>query len=74
MVKVLTSNQEIKVLILFVKNKLQIMILKNFKNRLENNEIDIVNSYKDLLIFYHLIYKGDYVATAFYELMKDKGY
>lgn len=48
--------------------------IKDFKNRLENNEIDIVDSYKDLLIFYHLIYKGDYVATAFYELMKDKGY
>lgn len=48
--------------------------IKDFKHRLENNEIDIVDSYKDLLIFYHLIYKGDYVATAFYELMKDKGY
>lgn len=48
--------------------------IKDFKNRLENDEIDIVDSYKDLLIFYHLIYRNDSVATSFYELMKDKGY
>lgn len=48
--------------------------IKDFKNRLENDEIDMVDSYKDLLIFYHLIHKGDAVATAFYEVMKDKGY
>ena len=48
--------------------------IKDFKNRLENDEIDMVDSYKDLLIFYHLIYKGDAIATAFYELIKDKGY
>lgn len=48
--------------------------IKDFKNRLENDEIDIVDSYKDLLIFYHLIYRNDPVATAFNEIMKDKGY
>lgn len=48
--------------------------IKDFKNRLENNEIDIVDNYKDLLIFYHLIYKNDPVATAFNEIMKDEGY
>lgn len=48
--------------------------IKDFKNRLENDEIDIVDSYKDLLIFYHLIYRNDPVATAFNEVMKDKGY
>lgn len=48
--------------------------IKDFKNRLENDEIDIVDSYKDLLIFYHLIYRNDPVATAFHEIMKDKGY
>lgn len=48
--------------------------IKDFKNRLENDEIDTVDSYKDLLIFYHLIYRNDPVATAFNEVMKDKGY
>lgn len=48
--------------------------IKDFKKRLDNGEIDIVDSYKDLLIFHHLIYRNDPIATSFYELMKDKGY
>lgn len=59
---------------LICKEQISNYDIKDFKNRLENDEIDMVDSYKDLLIFYHLIYKGDPVATAFNEIMKDKGY
>lgn len=60
--------------VMICKKQLTNVDIKDFKNRLENNEIDVVDNYKDLLIFYHLIYKNDTVATAFYEVMKDKGY
>lgn len=60
--------------VMFCKKQLTNADIKDFKNRLENNEIDVVDNYKDLLIFYHLIYKNDPVATAFQEVMKDKGY
>ena len=60
--------------VMICKKQLTNVDIKDFKNRLENNEIDVVDNYKDLLIFYHLIYKNDTVATAFHEVMKDKGY
>ena len=60
--------------VMICKKQLTNADIKDFKNRLENNEIDVVDNYKDLLIFYHLIYKNDTVATAFHEVMKDKGY
>lgn len=60
--------------VMICKKQLTNADIKDFKNRLENNEIDVVDNYKDLLIFYHLIYKNDTVATAFHEIMKDKGY
>lgn len=60
--------------VMICKKQLTNVDIKDFKNRLENNEIDVVDNYKDLLIFYHLIYKNDAVATAFHEVMKDKGY
>lgn len=60
--------------VMICKKQLTNADIKDFKNRLENNEIDVVDNYKDLLIFYHLIYKNDAVATAFHEVMKDKGY
>lgn len=60
--------------VMLCKKQLTNADIKDFKNRLENNEIDVVDNYKDLLIFYHLIYKNDPVATAFQEVMKDKGY
>lgn len=60
--------------VMFCKKQLTNADIKDFKNRLENNEIDVVDNYKDLLIFYHLICKNDPVATAFQEVMKDKGY
>ena len=60
--------------VMICKKQLTNTDIKDFKNRLENNEIDVVDNYKDLLIFYHLIYKNDAVATAFHEVMKDKGY
>lgn len=59
---------------LICKEQISNYDIKDFKHRLENDEIDIVDNYKDLLIFYHLIYKNDPVATAFNEVMKDKGY
>lgn len=60
--------------VMICKKQLTNYDIKDFKKRLENNEIDVVDNYKDLLIFYHLIYKNDPVATAFHEVMKDKGY
>ena len=60
--------------VLICKEQITNADIKDFKNRLENDEIDIVDNYKDLLIFYHLIYRNDPVATAFNEVMKDKGY
>lgn len=60
--------------VLICKEQITNYDIKDFKNRLENDEIDIVDNYKDLLIFYHLIYRNDPVATAFNEVMKDKGY
>lgn len=63
-----------KSICLVCKERITNADIKDFKHRLENNEIDFVDSYKDLLIFYHLIYKGDPVATAFNEIIKDKGY
>ena len=70
----ITFKSRDKGICLICKDQITNADIKDFKNRLENDEIDMVDSYKDLLIFYHLIYKGDPVATAFYELMKDKGY
>lgn len=60
--------------LMICKKQLTNADIKDFKNRLENNEIDVVDNYKDLLIFYHLIYKNDAVAAALQEVMKDKGY
>lgn len=60
--------------LMICKKQLTNADIKDFKNRLENNEIDVVDNYKDLLIFYHLIYKNDPVAAALQEVMKDKGY
>ena len=60
--------------VMICKKQLTNADIKDFKNRLENNEIDIVDNYKDLLVFYHLIYKNDPVAAALQEVMKDKGY
>ena len=60
--------------LMICKKQLTNADIKDFKNRLENNEIDVVDNYKDLLIFYHLIYKNDPVAAALQEVMKDNGY
>lgn len=70
----ITFKSRDKGICLICKDQITNADIKDFKKRLENDEIDMVDSYKDLLIFYHLIYKGDPVANAFYELIKDKGY
>ena len=46
--------------------------IETFKSKLENNEIDDVQNYRELVILEHLISKKFDPAIIFKQLLKDK--